>query len=593
MKLRYYQRESVNAVFDYWSEEAGHPLIDMATGTGKTNSMGTLMGEIVRDYPDMRIMNCTHVVELVEGNFKEFIGLWPFAPAGIFAAALGRRDAHATVLFAQLQTVWNKTRMIGHVDVLVIDEVHLVPSDGNTMYRRMIDDLFAINPDMKIVGYTATPYRLDSGRLDQGDDRLFDKVVYTYDIRSGIDDGYLTPITSKPVGTRLDVTGVGKLGGDYKKGALQAAVDKTHLNRAIIDEVMDVESGRKTALFFCAGIEHATHMRDLVREAGRICEVLSGKTPRGERRAMIEAYKRGEIWGICNDNVMSTGTNVPCIDLIVDCAPTASASRYVQRAGRATRVIYPPGFDAESVDAQTRRDAIASWVKPNARYMNFAGNIEAHGPVDRVVPKEPGKGSGEAPIKLCPIDRPDKHGRLGCEEILHASLRVCWSCGYEFEFEETSKLSARSTNAPILSTSEPQWDNVNKRTFRHHPPKIAGNPPSVKCTLMVGLKAINTWLCPQHMEHPNPRSRQFPKSNADRFWLSHGGAAPAPTSVEEWLERADELRPTEAVNLDWSKGKYPEVKGYRAANDNVPPVSADNDNSPADWGAALDDEIPF
>src|SRR5690606_205234 len=117
MPLRYYQREAVDAVFDYWRTTPGHPLVDMATGTGKSMTMGTLTQEMVTDFPDMRVLNCSHIVELVEGNFKELMGIWPFAPAGLFAAALGRRDRHAQILFCQLQTVWNKADEIGWVDV--------------------------------------------------------------------------------------------------------------------------------------------------------------------------------------------------------------------------------------------------------------------------------------------------------------------------------------------------------------------------------------------------------------------------------------------------------------------------------------------
>jgi len=160
MPLRYYQAESIKAVFDYWEKNPGHPLVDMATGTGKSITQATLAMELVQGWPDMRVMSATHVVELIEANFKELIGIWPFAPAGIFAASLGQRDHRSQIIFAQLQTVWNKASLIGHVDVLIIDEVHLVPAKANTMYRKLIDALLVINPDMKIVGYSATLYRL-------------------------------------------------------------------------------------------------------------------------------------------------------------------------------------------------------------------------------------------------------------------------------------------------------------------------------------------------------------------------------------------------------------------------------------------------
>lgn len=595
MGIRYYQRAAVDAVFGYWQEEAGHPLVDMATGTGKSMTMATLMHELVTGWADLRVACATHVVELIEGNYKELLGVYPFAPAGIYAAALGRRDRSAQILFAQLQTVWNKASEIGHVDVLLIDEVHLVPADGNTMYRKLIDALLAINPDMKIVGFTATPYRLDSGRLDEGDDRLFDQVVYTYGIREGIDDGYLSPITSTPTATKQDISGVGKLGGDFKKGALAKAVDKDELNRRILEEVLDVEGHRRTALFFCAGVEHATHMRDLVREAGRTCEVVHGSTPSGERRKIIEALKRGDIWGVTNDNVMSTGTNVPGIDLIIDGAPTASASRYVQRVGRGTRVIYPPGFRPDNVDAASRRAAIAAGIKPNCRYMDFAGNLNRHGPVDMIEPKTPGKGDGEAPIKICPMDRPDKHGRCGCNEQLHASIMQCWQCGYEFP-EPESTLLERASDAPIISNADAVWRTVISRTFRYHEGK-GEKPPSVKVTYMAGMTAINEWLCPQHSG--------FAKSKADRWWIQHGGNRPFPKGVLEWLERQSELLETAEISVK-PEGRYWSVTAHRAgeeraANDNVPPAEKprhENDNVPAghtaqSWAAVLADEIPF
>lgn len=586
MPLRYYQQEAVKAVFDYWDSEAGHPLVDMATGTGKSITQATLTLDLVGGWPDMRVMSVTHVIELVESNYKELIGLAPFAPAGIYAASLGQRDYRAQILFAQLQTVWNKAHLIGHVDVLVIDEVHLVPAKEDTMYRKLIDALLAINPDMKIVGYSATLYRLDSGRLDEGEDKLFDKVVYEYGIRRGIDDGYLTPITSKPTSTKYDLTGVGKSMGDYKLSDYVAAVDTDALNRRVVEETLDVEGHRKKALFFCRGVQHATHMRDAIRAAGRSCEIVHGKTPPTERRKLIAALKSGELWALTNDNVLSTGTNIVGVDLIVDAYKTLSAGRYVQRVGRGTRVIYPPGFDPEAVDAQARREAIAGGPKPNCRYMDFAGNIDAHGPVDMINPKKPGKGEGQAPIKICPT----------CEEICHASVRVCGCCGYQFEFEEKPSFTARASDAPIISTQD-DWREVTGRHFREHPAKEYGCPPSIKISYMLGLTSVSQWLCPQHLEHPDAKKRAFAKSQSDRYWRDHGGLAPFPKTVAEFLDRAGELRVTAEVLLV-KNGKYSNVKQWRAgsaqaepareqapANDNWKPLSAAGD----DW----EGDIPF
>lgn len=575
MPLRYYQKEANKAVFDYWSDTPGHPLVVAATGTGKSIMQASLTCDILDGWSDMRVMNTTHVVELVEGNFKELIGLRPFAPAGIFASSLGQRDSRAQVLFSQLQTVHSKAKQIGHVDVLQIDEAHLVPFKQTTMYRRLIDDLMSINPDMKINGFTATDYRLDGGRLTEGDGKLFDEVVYDYGIRRGIDDGYLTPITSKQLSTKYDITGVGRSMGEYKAVDYRAAVDTDELNKRVVDEVLDVEGHRKKALIFCRGIEHAGRIRDAFKAAGRAVELVHGGTPPGERRNLIAALKSGKLWGLVNDNVLSTGTNIVGVDLIVDLYRTMSAGRYVQRVGRMTRVIYPPGFDPEAVDAEARRAAIASWLKPNGRYMDFAGNINEHGPVDMVQPKKPGKGQGEAPIRICP----------SCEEINHASARVCSCCGLEFEFEEKPKFTARASDAPIISTQE-DWRAVTGRHFREHPPK-PGKPSSVKVSYMAGLTAINEWQCPGHSG--------YPKSKADRYWRLHGGLSPFPKSADEWLDRSDELKVTAEIKLkpngkyfdvtDWRPGASAQAEAPTADNDNWKPLKAAGDN----W----DMDVPF
>lgn len=589
-QFRYMQTEAIEAIFGYWAEEPGHPLVVMATGIGKSATMAGLTCRLLNGWSDMRVMNVTHVVELVEGNFKELIGMWNGAPAGIYAASLNRRDRRAQIVFAQLQTVWDKAAEIGHIDVLEIDEVHLVPSNENAMYQTFIAALLAINPDMKIVGFTATPYRLDSGRLDEGEDRMFDRVVYDYGIAQGIADGYLTRLTSKPTGMQYDMTGVHRLGGDFKKNELAAAVDKDDLTEKAVAEVMAAAAaeGRQCALFFCTSVEHAFHVRDAVRRYGKVCETITGNlklTPKAERRRIIEGFKRGDIWGVTNDSVMTTGTNVPRIDLIADMAPTQSCSRYVQKAGRGTRVIYAPGFDLDTVEG--RLAAIAAGPKPTCLYMNFAGNIERHGPVDVAEPKKPGKGDGEAPIKLCPTELG------GCSEICHASARVCPNCGFQFPIDDTPKISATASAAPILSTDEPIWHEVTGREFaEHHKP---GSVPSVKVTYEANGKRCSEWVCPQHGEHPKGR---YAKSKADRWWHDHGGARPFPATVDEFLDRAGELKITSHAVLK-KDGRYWNVVDTRVSEDRDasyvrPPKASGNIadarwKPPADW----DSDIPF
>lgn len=577
---RYYQEGAEEAVFDYWSSETGNPLIDLATGCGKSLVMARLIQRLVTGWPDMRVMVATHVAELIEQNFLELVGIWPFAPAGIYSAGLGRRDAHAQIIFAGIQTVHNKAAQIGHIDVLMVDECHLIPVNDNTMYRRFIEALRSINPDLKILGLTATPYRLDSGRLDEGDDRLFDQIVYTYGIADGIRDGYLAPLSSKVTATEYDLKGVGKLGGDYKQNVLQKAVDKIEVTRAAVAETVARGADRRSWLCFCSGVEHALHVRDEIRAHGISCETITGETPKEERRRILEDFKSYRLRAVTNNSVLTTGFNHKGVDLIAFMRPTLSVSLYVQMAGRGTRPLYAPGMPLDT--PEQRIAAIKAGPKSHCLVLDFAGLVDEHGPVDMVQPKTPGKGDGEAPIKICPQESEDINGHKGCGEKCHASVKECPACGFVFPVNEESKISSYAKDVPILSMAEPDWRRVTKRTFRFHEPKTDDKPPSVKITYMLGMTAVNSWLCPQH--------QGYAKSKADRYWRDHGGQLPFPASVMEWLERQNELAPTAEISVT-PNGRYWNVEKYRVgvANDNDLPAANDNVN----WSKELDDSIPF
>lgn len=583
LELRSYQQEAEEAVFDYWREQPGNPLVDLATGCGKSLLMASLIKRLVEGWPDMRILIATHVAELIEQNYLELLGIWPFAPAGIYSAGLGRKDARSQIIFAGIQTVHNKAEQIGHVDVLMVDECHLIPANSNTMYGRFIAALRAINPDMKILGLTATPYRLDSGRLDEGDDRLFDQVVYTYGIGDGVSEGYLAPLSSKATATVFDMKGVGRLGGDYKQSAMQAAVDKLDVTRGAVDEIVAKGADRRSWLCFCSGVEHAIHVRDEIRSRGITCETITGETPKEERRRIIEDFKSYKIRALTNNSVLTTGFNHKGVDLIAALRPTLSVSLYVQMMGRGTRPLYAPGMPLDT--AEQRLAAIKSGPKPSCLVLDFAGLVDKHGPVDRVQPKEPGKGEGEAPMKICPQEIEDKNGHFGCGEKLHASVRNCTCCGYEFDIDDSPKISAHAADAPIMTTVEPESRVVTSRTFYSHPGK-ADKPDSVKVTYLCGYKAIQEWLCPAH--------KGFAKTKADRYWLAHGGQRPFPASPLEWLQRQDELAETVEIMVK-PRDKYWDVVGHvvgerQAANDNSPPAANDNRPGMAEW---MSDEVPF
>lgn len=573
LELRDYQRAAVDGLYEYWREQPGSPLIVLPTGGGKSLVLGTICKELIESWPDMRVLVVTHVRELILSNYQELLNIWPFAPAGIFSAGVGRRDAKAQIVFGGVQTIANKAEQIGHIDVVLVDEAHLMPRNSETQYGKLIEGLRAINPDLKLVGLTATPYRLGEGLLTEGDGALFDDICFEKPIGEMIEEGYLCRPISKGMATAFDLSGVGRQGGDYKQNALQAAIDKDDITASVVDEIVTygTASGaeRKAWLCFCSGVEHARHMRDEIRGRGFSCETVTGDTPTGERDRILADFKAGKIRALTNNSVLTTGTNLPIIDLVAFCRPTLSAGLFVQMAGRGLR-LYPG--------------------KEDCLFLDFAGVVRKHGPIDAVTPPGMKKGDGEAPVKQCPQE-PDDRGLVGCGSLIHASLHTCPDCGYEFPVDETPKISAQAEDVPMLSKDEATWRVVTSRRFDYHEGK-GEKPPSVRITYMSGLTSLREWVCPQHTG--------FAKSKCDRLWIKFGGQRPFPKTVLEFMERQNELLPADEISVRPS-GKYWEIVDHKVGerdheqsggNDNQP--LANNSNEPS-WMREIEDmdAVPF
>lgn len=547
---RDYQQAAIDATFDYWAEVGGNPLIVIPTGGGKAGVLGTIMRRLFDEFPGIRILNLAHVAELVDQNYKELLGMWSWAPAGVYSAGLNRRDTRSQILFASIQSVWNKSHLIGEFDLIIIDEAHMVPRKDSTTYVKFLNAQRELNPEMRILGLTATDYRLDSGRLAEGEDKLFDDVAYEVSIRELIEDGYLTPLVSKATQTALSTAGVAKRGGEFVASALQAAVDKAELNAGIVDDIVSYGANRRSWLVFASGVEHAQHLADEIRSRGYSVGVISGDTPNGERKRLIEDFKTFRLRAIVNCGVLTTGFNHPGVDLIAAARPTESAGLFVQIAGRGTRNVYAPGHDLSTREG--RLAAIANGPKPNCLFLDFGGLVRRHGPVDMVTPRKPGKGGGDAPVKTCPQ----------CFSMVHASVMHCPDCDYEWERQLSQKITKSAAATPILSKSEAVWKKVGSRRFSRHEKFAAAASMKVEYVCPVeGMRETNT-VFPEWIAFENEKAQGIAK----KWWNQHGGLDPVPATVTEALNRVAELRPVEEIRIEAS-GKFWRVTGRRFGGD--------------------------
>ena len=377
MELRNYQRAAIDGLYRFWDDGGGNALLDVPTGAGKSFIAAAFFQEAIENWGDTRILSVTHVKELIKQNYEELLTIWPWAPCGIYSAGIGQRDTWSQIIFCGIASVYRRAHEFGEIDLLIVDEAHLIPNNSSTMYRQFIQQLQAANPAIKIVGLTATPFRLDSGRLDSGEEALFDGVAYSVSVRALIDDGYLAPLVSKGMDTVIDLTDVKKRGGEYVTGDLQRACDKTAITEAAITEIEAYGQDRKGWLIFCTGVEHAQHVAQSIEYRGYSAKTITAYTPKAERDEIVADYKAGKIRALASVGVLTTGFNAKHVDLIAFLRPTLSTGLYIQMSGRGMRTF--PG-------------------KTNCLVLDFAGNVRRHGPVDDPEIKEPGKGDGEAPV---------------------------------------------------------------------------------------------------------------------------------------------------------------------------------------------------
>lgn len=444
MILRPYQQRSIDALYDWFRDNpVGHPCLVLPTGAGKSHIIAGLCKDAVQSYPETRILMVTHQKELIEQNAEKMMMHWPNAPLGIYSASIGRRDLGEPITFAGIGSIRERAAEIGHIDLAIVDEAHAINHAESGGYRKLLSGLAEINPGLRVIGLTATPYRLGHGLITD-DPAIFDAIIEPVSIPELIYHGYLCMLRSKVTDQKLSTEGVRKRGGDYIESELQRAVDNEANNVGVVDEVIRLAGDRKSWLFFCSGVEHALHIRDKLRSRGVVAETVTGGTPKKQREQILHSFKAGEIQALTNANVLTTGFDAPNIDLIAMVRPTMSPGLYVQMAGRGLRIC------------ESKDDCLV---------LDFAGVVQMHGPITAVAP--PSKsGEGEAPVKTCE----------NCSEIVHLSAKECPACGHPFPPSEAegSAKSFRLRRGDDIMGLESSSMTVSEWLWAEHTSRTSG-----------------------------------------------------------------------------------------------------------------------
>ena len=440
MKLRNYQQRAIEDLYNWFQRSTGNPCMVLPTGAGKSHIIAALCHDALRNWPTTQILMLTHVKELIEQNAQKLRQHWLGAPMGIYSASIGKKQLGEPITFAGIQSVRDKATLIGHVDLIIIDECHLVSHKDEGGYRKLIGNLQAINPLLRVIGLTATPYRLGHGLITDKP-ALFDDLLESVTIEELVYKGFLAPLRSKITGIKFDLSGVHKRGGEFIESELQAAVDTEDKNQAVVDKVISLAGERKAWLFFCTGVKHAQHIAAVLQSREIAAECVTGETPKKERERILADFKAGRLQALTNANVLTTGFDYPDIDLIAMLRPTMSPALYVQMAGRGMR-------------PKSHTD--------HCLVLDFAGVVETHGPITAVQPpKKKGDGTGEAPVKVC-----DE-----CHEIVHISAQICPACGNPFPPPPPKPMNLRDDDIMGLEGYDMQ---IKEWQWRKHLSRTSG-----------------------------------------------------------------------------------------------------------------------
>lgn len=354
--LREYQREAVTAAL----ETHEHQLIVLPTGSGKSLVAASILADATSR--GNRCMLLTHRKELIAQDSAALARVAPQIAQGVFSASLGRKEPDPPVVFAQVQSAVNALPSFGHRDLLLIDEAHLIPRDMDTTYGAVLSHF---NRAAQRIGLTATPYRLDSGRLDEGEGRLFDVISYQATARDLVADGFLSPLVGLVSMDAVSTAGVHIRRGDFVPGELEDVLLDERLVNIAADDVSRNFSGRVAALVFCVTVAHAKAVCAALQARGVSAIVVHGGLPGNARDDALEALRSGAVRALVNVDVLTTGVDLPMVDTLAILRPTMSKGLHVQMLGRGMRLSPSTG-------------------KTGCLVLDYARNCKRHGDIDEL-----------------------------------------------------------------------------------------------------------------------------------------------------------------------------------------------------------------
>ena len=523
-KPRWYQQNSVDSLFNYFYDgNKGNPLLIVPTGGGKSHILGMFCKKVITTWPEQRILILTHVDTIIRQDYLAIREHLAAGFVGIYSAGVDRKERRA-VTIAGIQSIHSKHELFHKTTIILVDEAHLIPPSGTGQYRTFLSHF-----KCPVVGLTATHFRLGTGYLHEGKDRLFTDIAYEVDIVRLIEEGHLCQlIVPKDLPVQIDMEGVPTSGYDFSKKESAKRAKREGITEAIVQDLGQYKDKYKHWLIFAIDIEHAELITALLINEDIPTAMVHSKQSKTLNEALKHDFKSGGYQALVSVESLTTGFDMPGVDLISLMRATKSPVLHIQMIGRGLR---------------THQD------KDHCLVLDYVGNVSRLGPINDVTIKtRKKKGNGKAITKICPE----------CKTRCAGVTKVCPECDHVFEFKVN--LNDKAAKDKIVNHMKhkvkpavpPVWYRVDTVTYQDH---YAKSGRIMLISYRCGLRTF--------FDYKNFNRYQKSGYHAEFWWLKHtrSPSLNTPLSSEEAVIRASsgDLKNPYSILVS-EQGKYPDIK---------------------------------
>lgn len=411
IELRQYQKFCIERIRVAIREGKRRILICMPPGAGK----GTIIGKIMADTAERgsRALFVVHRKELVLQTAERTVKQFGYTNVGFYLSGQPRREKPC--MFGSIQTI-SARQISSNFRVVIIDEAHRVKTP---QYQKLVN---ALPIGTILLGFTATPFRTDKKSFEEDYDVLIQATTY----QGLVEQRFLVPTRVVAPAVAPDLKGVhlrsGPDGKEFLTEELFARFDNDRVYKGIVDSWLRWGEGRRTIVFCVNSIEHCEKVAKAFQARGVDARAIHSKSP--DRDRLYSDFENRKYPVLVNVNLFTEGISIDDVDCIVYACGTASFTKYIQSATRASRPVWAKGY------ADWDKSPDGAYLKNHSLIVDMGGNTDRFGYVDDydIVPfdltGEPKK-KGKAPTKTCPK----------CREVVRAQVKTCSECGYEFPWK--------------------------------------------------------------------------------------------------------------------------------------------------------------